>query len=240
MKRRFEAFVLAASAVMVTAVCASAEPLVKMEGDKPKPGVVTAWSSQDNKVELTVKAGADPKAVADAIQAGVPKVNAKVKGGKVLVVGKSEGDLLKALSGVDLGGDEDIAIAAAKGSEDEGEGSGSSLRAKKTADLARLFADAGTTAQGKVVSVTPGEFPHATVVVQVLRGPTGALAASLKKGAKVTFKPVLKMSGKAPDWNDEDTQVNIGAWYLRAGDQVRIKLGKQDKDTFEAVLIDRQ
>ena len=87
---------------------AIAEPLVKMEGGAAKPGVVTAWSGSGTQVELTVKDGADAAAVAKAIEKGVEKVKAKVKAGKVVVTGKSQDDLLKALGGVDFGGEEDL------------------------------------------------------------------------------------------------------------------------------------
>jgi hypothetical protein len=66
---------------------ASAEPLVKLEGGEPRPGVVTAWTGKDRKVELTLAPGADPAAVAAAIEAQVERVKAKVAAGKVLVLG---------------------------------------------------------------------------------------------------------------------------------------------------------
>lgn len=222
------------------AVAALAEPLVKMDGGKPSPGVVTAWSGTGDKVELTVKDGADAKAVAAAIQSGVEKVKAKVQGGKVVVTGKPMDDLLKALGGVDFGGGDDFGALAAAAGESDDSGSGSSLRAKKAADLAKLFADQKNTALGKVVSVKPGAFPKSVVIVQVLRGPTGPEGAKIRKGAKIAFTPVLKMKGAAVDWSDEDTQLNAGAWYMRANDKVRIKLGKEDKGGFEAELIDRE
>src|SRR5262245_23750628 len=98
---------LVISALGVAAV-AFADPLVKMEGGKPSPSVVTAWSGSGDKVELTVKDGADAKAVAKAIEGGVEKVKAKVQGGKVVVTGKPMEDLLKSLGGIDFGGGEDF------------------------------------------------------------------------------------------------------------------------------------
>jgi hypothetical protein len=213
---------------------ALAEPLVKLEGDKPTPGVVTAWSAAGNKVELTVREGTDPKTVADAIQAGVEKVKARVQAGKVVVTGRAEADLLKALATVDLGGDLG-ALAMA-----EGDDSGSSLRAKKSEDLAKIFADQKSTAIGSVVSVTQGTFPDVTVVVQVVRGPTGPEGAKVKKGARITFRPTFKRAANGKlDIDDADNQTNLSAWSLRARDQVRVKLGKETKDGFEAALIDR-
>lgn len=223
---------------LLTAGPAFAEPLVVMDGGKAAPGVITAWKGSGTKVELTVKAGADAKAVADAIQAGVPKVKAKVQGGKVQVTGKAEADLLAALAGIDFGGD-DIGQLAAAAAGGEDSGGGSSLRAKKAGDLAKLLEDQATSVAGKVVSVTPGTFPNVVVTVQVMRGPTGAESANIKKNSKIQFKNVLKLKGAAIDWADEDTQLNAGAWYLEPNDNVRIKFGKSDKGVYEAVLIDR-
>lgn len=232
---------LAGATVLIAAAwafAAFAEPLVQMNGGKAAPGVVTSWSGSGDKVELTVKDGTDAKAVAEAIQSGVPKVKAKVQAGKVVVTGKSQDELLKALADVDFGGDDFGALAAAASEGDEG--SGSSLRAKKTAELAKVFADQTTTALGKVTAVKAGAFPNATVTVQVLRGPTGAAGTKVKKGAKIAFTPVLKKKGAAIDWTDENTQLNAGAWYLKAGDKVRVKLGKESKGGFEAEIIDRE
>lgn len=223
---------------LLTASPAFAEPLVVMDGGKAAPGVIIAWKGSGTKVELTVKAGADAKAVADAIQAGVPKVKAKVQGGKVQVTGKAEADLLTALAGIDFGGD-DIGQLAAAAAGGEDSGGGSSLRAKKAGDLAKLLEDQATSVAGKVVSVTPGAFPNVVVTVQVMRGPTGAESANIKKNSKIQFKNVLKLKGSAVDWADEDTQLNAGAWYLKPNDTVRIKFGKSDKGVYEAVLIDR-
>lgn len=217
-----------------------AEPLVKMDGGKPAPGVVTAWSASGPKVELTLREGTDADAVAKAIEGGVEKVKAKVQAGKVVVIGKPEPDLLQALSQVDFGGGDDLAaLAAAAGGSDESD-SGSSLRAKKTADLAKLFKDQAVTAQGTVVEAGGGVFPHAELTVNVTRAPTGELGKDVRKGKKIKVKPILKQKGKDLDWNDENTQTNAGAWYLQKGDKVFVKLGKGANGVYEAELISRQ
>jgi hypothetical protein len=238
--RTTSAFAL--SAALLVALPLSAEPLVKLEGGAPTAGgVVTAWSGSGTKIELTLRAGADAKAVADAIQAGVPKVKAKVQGGKIQVVGKAQAELLTALGAVDFGGGGDDLgqLAAAAGTGDDS-GSGSSLRAKKATDLAKVMADQAATAEGKIVAITPGVFPNVVLTVQVMRGPTGPEAANIKKNSKVQFKSVLKLKGTAVDWADEDTQLNAGAWYLRVGDAVSVKFGKSEAGVYEALLIARK
>jgi hypothetical protein len=219
---------------------ALAEPLVKMDGGKAKPGVVTAWSGSGKKVELTLEDGADAGAVAAAIEANVERVRCKVRGGKVLVIGKTQDDLLAAIAKVELGdggGDLDLLASAAA---DESFDSGSSLRAKKTAELSKLLKDRATVAEGKVVAVQTGKFPAVRVQVRILRGPTGALGKDVRKGKTLTFEPKMAMKGGAPDLSDVPTQTNLGANYLEAGDRVKIKVGAAKKgDLYEAILITR-
>lgn len=219
---------------------ASAEPLVKMEGGKPAPGVVTKWSANGTTVELTLKEGEDPQAVADAIKTEVGKVRTSVRDGKVIVVGKSEADLLNALSKVEVGGEDFGALADAALSDEGGEGSGSSLRAKKVADLDKMFKDKDKLALGTVVGVSYGQYPSAVVTVKIIGAPKGPLGNKVRRGANIKFRPLIKMKGTSPDWADDGTQVNAGAWYLKAKDRVRVLIGGEAKDVYEAVAIDRQ
>jgi hypothetical protein len=221
------------------AVTALAEPLVKMEGGAAKPNIVTAWSSSGPKVELTIKGGVDPQAVASAIEGGVEKVKAKVQAGKVVVLGKAEADLLPALAQVDFGGGDDLG-ALAKNAASGGESdSGSSLRAKKTVDLDKMFKDQAVSAQGTVADVSEGKFPNAEVTINILRAPSGDLGKDVRKGKQIKFKPVFKMKGKDIDWSDENTQINAGAWYLQKGDKVWVKIGKGKDGVYEAVILTR-
>jgi hypothetical protein len=230
--------VAAALLAALSLTCAAhAEPLLNKGG---KPGVVTAWEGSGKKILLTVKEGVDPKQVAETIGDNLDRVKVKVKGGKVQVKGKTRAELLKALEDIDFGEDDFGALAEAAAEDDEDGGSGSSLRAKKSADLAKLFKDEKVTAIGRVVKVQQRSFPSATVTVQILRGPKGALGKEIRKGKRTTFIPALATKGKTPDWSREDTQLNAGAWFLRTGDKVRIKIGKQMGKTFEALIIHRQ
>jgi len=225
--------------VLACATSAHADPLVTMEGGKAKPGVVTAWSSAgDKKVELTLKGGTDANAVASAIQSNVDKVKAKVAGGKVLCLGMAEADLLTALASVPFGEDDLGALAAAAASDDSVD-SGSSLRAKKTADLDKIFKDLSSTAMGQVVAVGGDKFPNATVSVKILRAPTGPLSKTVRKGATIKFVPVLKMKGDMPDVSDANTRTNLGAWYMEKGDKIQVKIGAEDKGSYKAEVITR-
>jgi hypothetical protein len=227
-------------AVAAGLTCAAhAEKLVATKDGAPAPAVVTEWADDGGKVLLTVRAGVDPKAVADVINAQVPKVQAKVKGGRIQVKGKPTGELVKALTGVDFDDGDLGALAAADLGGDMDLGAGSSLRAKRSANLDKLLADATTVAIGNVVSVEPGSFPEATVTIQVIRGPTGALSKTVRKGKRVGVRPALKRTKAGQvDWSDESTRINAGAWYLRAGDRVMVRIGEAGA-TLQATLIDR-
>lgn len=225
-------------ASLLTVGVASAKPLVVMDGGSAKPGVVTEWSGAGKKIELSLEDGSDAEAVAAAIEANVERVRCKVRGGKVLVIGKTQDDLLPALAGVELGGEDDMGLLAAAAA-DEGIDSGSSLRAKKTASLAKLFKDRATVAQGKVVAVTQGAFPNVKVSVRILRGPTGDLGKKVRKGKTLHFTPVFSKKAGKVDFSDAKTQNNLGAYFLKKGDRVRVKVGKAAGDGFEAVVISR-
>lgn len=226
-------------ACVLLAGSALAEPLITMSGGKASPGVVTAWSGSGKKITLTVKSGVDASAVASSIESNVDRVKAKVSGGKVLVIGKTQDELLKALADVDFGGDDDLGALAAAAMSDDDSDSGSSLRAKKTAKQDKMFRDRATVAMGKVVGVKAGTFPSVTVSVRVLRGPTGALGKDIRKGKTIAFTPVVKMKDGNPDLKDDDARTNLGAWYLEKGDRVQVKIGKKVGTTYEAVLISR-
>jgi hypothetical protein len=218
------------------ASAAWAKPLLTGDG---KPSLVTAWSAEGKKVTLTLEGGADANEVASAIQSKVEGVKqAKVAGGKVIVVGLAEADLVKAMSGVELGGDDIGALAAASLGDDD-EGSGSSLRAKRTAKLNEMFKDRATVAKGTVVSVEGQTFPKTKVKVKVIAGPSGEASKNVRKGQVITFVPQIAMKGTAPDYADENTLVNVGAWYFMPNDKVQVKVGKETSGAYEAVVISR-
>lgn len=217
---------------------AGADPLVTMDAGKAKPGVITTWKGSGKKVELTVADGKDARAVAAAIEANVSGVRTKVQGGKVLAIGMAEGELLQALAGVNFGGEDDMALLASAGLEEDVD-SGSSLRAKTTADLKKLLGDRATVAQGQVVSVSQGAFPAVTVNVRVLSGPTGELGKTVRKGQTLAFQPIFQKKNGQLDLGHTPTQTNLGAYFLKAGDRVTVKVGKAGDKGFEAELITR-
>lgn len=231
--------VTAAGALALVAL-ARAAPLVKLEGGTPTPSVVTAWSGQGKKVELTLVEGTDPRAVAAAIEANVDRVRAKVKGGRVLVLGKTVADLLPALAEIDLEAPEDdLATLAEASLATDAIDSGSSLRAKKTVELKKLLSDRKRTAVGTVVSVTPRVFPYAEVRIRILRAPTGPLKETVRKGKTLMFVPKLRRKAGAVDFTDPQTQMNLGAYFLKKRDRVNIRIGEPQDGRIVAEVIMR-
>ena len=229
------------SAVVVCCATGSgwADPLVTRKDGQPSPSVVTDWKGDGKKVELSLKEDADPREVATAIESGVEGVRTKVRSGKVLVIGLEQEPLLEALTEVEVGTD-DLDVLAEAAALDEEFDTGSSLRAKKTASLQALLEDRETTAIGTVVEVSSGAFPKTQVLVRILSAPTSeALKEPLRKGQRARFQPVIAVADGRPDLADPATQTNIGAWYLKKGDRVRIKVGAPMKGGFRAALIAR-
>lgn len=91
---------------------------------------------------------------------------------------------------------------------------------------------------GRVVVVSEGAFPDATIVIEVTQSPTNAEYAPLVKvGEKVSVKPRLR--GRA--LTQENAQV-LGALFGRAGDEVRVRLAppkRRNPTPFEIEAYDR-
>lgn len=218
---------------------AEAEPLLKMDNGEPQAAVITKWEAKGKKTMLTVRDDVDAKEIAELINEEIDRIKAKVKGGRIQVQGKSMSDLLQVLSEIEFGDDDDFGALAEASMEDDLD-SGSSLRAKKVADLKKLFSDSKSVAIGKIVRVQKGVFPNTLVTVQILRGPTGQLGQQIRKGAKINFEPVISKGNKSVSWKNESNQINAGAWFLKRGDKVVVRIGKPLKGGFKARLLERR
>ena len=225
--------------LVFSSVTANAETLVLMENGEAKAAVITKWEAKGKKVMLSVREGEDPQEIAELINDEIDRVKAKVKGGSIQVKGKSLEELLEALATIEFGGDDDFGALASATSESDFD-SGSSLRAKKVADLQKLFNDAKTVAIGKVVRVQKGAFPRTLVSVQILRGPKGELGKQISKGSKINFEPNFSKTKKAINWSKESNQINAGAWFIKKGDKVVVRIGKPIKGGFKARLLERR
>jgi len=218
---------------------ARADTLVVVGDDGVKPQVVSAWRGDGREVELTLRADADPAAVADAIEAGIDRVKAKVRAGKVVVLGKSLEELMPLLAVIDVGGADSMAELDQLAAADSELGSGSSLRAKLKAERAAAFSDPKTTLVGQVVDVDPGAFPRARLKLRVLQSPRGRLKALTARGSIIEVMTHVPMDGTQIDWSDPATRMNAGAYYLQPKDRVRVRISRDDDGRFVAEAIDR-
>lgn len=227
-------------ALSLAAPLAGAESLVQMKGQTAQPGVVTAWKAKGKTVELSLKADADADAVMEAIKQQIPGVRVKKRAGKILVSGKSEADLLKALSSVDPAkADDTMGLLADAASTEESFDSGSSLRAKITQSEDKRFLDKAHTLLAQVTWAEPGMFPDAALTLRVLEPPTGALGADLAKGAQIQLKPVFHKTQGKLDLSQADNQANLLAYYLKTYDRVEVVLGPKDGQAYTAVVLRR-
>ncbi|MEO0812726.1 MAG: hypothetical protein AAFY60_07670, partial [Myxococcota bacterium] len=64
--------------------------------------------------------------------------------------------------------------------------------------------------------------------------------AALSKNDKIVVLPMMKFSGKTADLSDEATLRNAGAYYLKRGDRVMVRLGEKEGKAWSAEYIERR
>ncbi|MBI4821164.1 MAG: hypothetical protein HY791_33195 [Deltaproteobacteria bacterium] len=223
----------AAAAAMVFVSPAFAETVVSPGG---QPGVATSWVKKGDALTFTLKEGFSADDVADAILRAVPGSTAKAKGGKVVVTGVEEKELLVALERVqvDRGLDDiDNALASLQGNKEE-EGSGSSIRASKATQIGEA-AEQTFEVTGKVSMVRHKTYPKVALELEV------SDAGAAKLPGKITVVPRVKIESGRPVMSDPETKANAAAWYVRQGDSVKVKIFlSPDKKTYVATAFARQ
>ena len=66
-------------------------------------------------------------------------------------------------------------------------------------------------------------------------------AKKIAKNTKLVLVPKLKVKGKAVALDDDATLINAGAFYLKKGDKVVVRLGANKKSNlWEAEYIERK
>ena len=230
------AFVCAA---LVALTVARAETLVVVNDDGVRPQVVTAWSADGREVELSVRGDAEPAEIADAIESGIDRVKAKVRAGRVVVIGKSLEELLPLLAVIEVGGGESLAELDQLAAIDTELGSGSSLRAKLKAEREAAFADPESTLVAQVVDVDPAAYPRTRLKLRVLKSPRGALKESAPRGSTILVVPHIPSDDGQVKWGDAATRMNAGAYYLQPKDRVRVRISGGEDGAFVAEAIAR-
>jgi hypothetical protein len=118
---------------------------------------------------------------------------------------------------------------------------GGSIRAKRDAssDLLTRLQD-NNNLQAKVEEVKNGKFPAVALRIKVIKAPAKGKVAAAAKDATLVVVPAMKVSDGRVDMADDATRINAGAYYLREGDRVMVRLGKQKGNMWEAEYIERK
>lgn len=207
---------------------ASADPVVRPGG---LPGVATGWESSGKVVTLTIDGDFDAEAVAAAILESVKGAQAKADGQQVVVTGVDEAALLAALEKIDVSGggdDVDAMLSALQNPGGEEDGSGSSIRAGKKVDFDAVKGPPGHLVTGKVVKVKRGRYPLVLVSVRVAKAPKSGKGPA--RGTTVRVLPYVKSTDGVVDPTHAQSQLNVGAWYARPGDRVKLRLEPTKRD----------
>lgn len=205
--------------LLVTGRPALADPLI---GPGNTPGAVAAWSTTKNITSLTVAEGFEAEAIAQAIIEGIKGASAKASGNQVAVAGVDEKSLLAALQKLEVDSTEDdvdamlSALQNPGGDEDD---SGSSIRASRATDM--TAAVSGHIVYGRVTAVRHAQFPLVLISVKIQKGKS---PAGLSTGQVIRVLPYVRSVRGLVDVKDPQSQVNVGAWYARKGDRVKVRL----------------
>lgn len=145
----------------------------------------------------------------------------------------------------DEGGEDDDPLAALAELGDsvaeEGPEGGGSIRAKKEGDLERSkrLKDKRNF-EARVESVNKKSFPIVAVTVKITKPAKEGPGKAVKKNDKMVVVPKLKVDGKSIAMNDADTLLNAGAFYLKKGDKIVVRLGTNKGKYWEADYIERK
>jgi len=124
---------------------------------------------------------------------------------------------------------------------DTGPEGGGSIRAKRELDktvLARIKDKRNL--EGKVDQVKRGKFPLVAVRLKVTRPAKDGPGKGIKKNSKLVVVPTHKISGSSVEIAEDSSIINAGAYFLKRGDRVVVRLGEQRKNTWSAEYIERK
>ena len=252
MKRRITLAALCgllAIALAGTALADKPRNLVTLDKDgKPQPGLATAWKEVgENRLQFTLGADTSAKEVESALKGNIGDGDVSVVDDKtVLITGMVPGDLFKRLATVTVGGgQEDDPFAALSGLGGDAlalgdTDSGSSIRARKKADMSEFLArDKKKQFLGKVTKVTQGNFPFVLIEIKIARGAKAGPYKSLKKPTIVGY-PVVAVQGNNVDFTASDTMTNLVGWYLQPKDKVEFEIAGEAGGKYKLGFIQRK
>lgn len=118
---------------------------------------------------------------------------------------------------------------------------GGSIRAKKDVNtaMAQRLGDHHNL-EAKVEAVRTGAFPVVALRVRVLRPAKEGPGKSVARNQTLAVVPKLEVKGAHVDMKDPTTLINAGAYYLKPGDRVMVRLGAKKAKFWEADYIERR
>lgn len=118
---------------------------------------------------------------------------------------------------------------------------GGSIRAKEDADVTRTNRlNDKRNLDAKVEAVNHGKFPAVAIRVKVRKPAKEGKGKEIKKGQILVVVPKMKVAGGKVDMGDPETLINAGAFYLKKGDKVKIRIGEPKGKLHEAEYIERK
>lgn len=119
---------------------------------------------------------------------------------------------------------------------------GGSIRAKRDVDpkVAARRKDKRNL-EARVESVKVGGFPTVALRIKVTRPAKSGPGKSVKRNSSLVIVPAYQVSGGQVALKDPDTLRNAGAFYLKSGDRVLVRLAdKPDGKLWRAEYIERK
>ena len=118
---------------------------------------------------------------------------------------------------------------------------GGSIRAKRDVDpeVAKRMKDPKNF-EGKVEMVKLGRFPAVAIKIKVTKPAKDGAGKSIKRNASLVVIPKLKVDSGKVAMEDGSTLINAGAFYLKKGDKVLVRLGAEKGKVWEADYIERK
>ena len=216
---------------------ATPDTLVVKKGATYEPGVASSWVAGNASIIFTLRDDANPGNIAQTLRERLFNVTINVDGKKLIVTGVSPPALLEQVATLSLSGQADpLGEVAALGGVLGGEGpeAGGSIRAAKPTphDPSHRFT-------ATIDSIKVATFPHATLVLRVRSPAKDGPHSKLVAGDKITGTLMFATDAGHIDFADPDTQRNVGAYFLRAGDAVVVHVVKADKTAYQIDYIER-
>ncbi len=232
--------------LMTWATSALAETLVvENESGDFGAGLAVEHRIDGERLLLTLREGADLKAVAAVLRERLAQVEVTIEAQTLVLQGVEPTTLLGQLSRVDVTGDDGdenplgalSALGGGMGMSDQGD-EGSSIRAGKPMATALQIAAHPKNERlvGQVIRVIRGDFPQVTLEFRVRWAiQSGPLKGKWRKGAVIKARVLTSLNLES-----QAMQKNLLAYYLAPGDRIWAHLLVDEKGAVTMDWLERR